>query len=348
MAVYGQEQIELKPSVPKASLLADTFGRKHNYLRISLTEKCNLRCTYCMPAEGVELTPRNHIMTANEVISLAKQFVDLGVTKIRLTGGEPLIRKDFGLILSSLNELPVELGITTNGILVHKYINLFRQIELKHINISLDTLNAKKFHEITRRNNFQQVMDNVHLLLGSGITPRLNVVLLKGFNDNEIADFVRVTQELNIDIRFIEFMPFEGNQWNKSKLVSLAEVLQKTAEEFGGENIIRLEDKPNDTSKNYKLKNAKGTFAVISTVTNPFCDSCNRIRLTANGKLKNCLFSDTEVDLLNTLRSGGNVEEQIQQSLKGKKAVRAGMSSLEEFADPERNQHNRSMILIGG
>ena len=171
-----------------------------------------------MPAEGLKLSPRGDIMTADEIFKIAEKFVTLGVNKIRLTGGEPLIRKDFGLILNSLAKLNVELGITTNGILIHEYINQLKALDFKFINISLDTLNARKFKEITRRDHYQQVMDNIHLLLGAGITPRINVVVLKGFNDEEIVDFIEATRELKIDIRFIEFMPFEGNAWDKSKI----------------------------------------------------------------------------------------------------------------------------------
>lgn len=301
-----------------------------------------------MPAEGVKLSPRSDIMTADEIFKIAEKFVNLGVNKIRLTGGEPLIRKDFGLILNSLAKLDVELGITTNGILIHEYINQLKALDFKFINISLDTLNARKFKEITRRDHYQQVMDNIHLLLGAGITPRINVVVLKGFNDEEIVDFIEATRELKIDIRFIEFMPFEGNAWDKSKLISLAEILEMSAVKFGGENIQRLNDKENDTSKNYKIKGFKGTFSVISTVTNPFCDSCNRIRLTANGKIKNCLFSQGETDILTPFRKGVDLEKLIRKSLDSKKAVRAGMTTLEEFSNPENNQDNRSMILIGG
>jgi cyclic pyranopterin phosphate synthase len=301
-----------------------------------------------MPAEGVQLSPRNDLMSANEIHAISRMFVSLGVNKIRLTGGEPLLRKDFDLIFKNLNQLSAEIGLTTNGILVHKHIDLFKQVNLQNINLSIDTLNSRKFHEITRRNQFGQVMDNMHLLLNLGINPRLNVVLLKGFNDNEVVDFIQTTKDLDLTIRFIEFMPFEGNKWDKSKLVSLTEILERTATYFGAENIVRLNDKPNDTSKNFKIKGHKGSFSIISTVTHPFCDSCNRIRLTANGKLKNCLFSGSETDLLTQLRNGSNIETLIRQAILNKKAVRGGMRSLEEFSDPKLNQHNRSMILIGG
>ncbi len=328
--------------------LTDDFNREHTYLRISLIEKCNLRCTYCMPAEGVQLSPASSIMTANEVLEIAKVFSDHGVTKIRLTGGEPLLRKDFEVIYKGLKNLPVEVGITTNAVLLDKYIPLFKRYEMKNINISLDTLNRQKFRDITRRDHFQRVMDNIYATLNAGILPRINVVLLKDFNEAEIVDFIDLTKDLPLVIRFIEFMPFDGNAWNTDKLVSLSTILKHTAEHFGADQIIRLKDKPNDTSKNYSIKGFRGSYSVISTVTNPFCDSCNRIRLTANGTIKNCLFSDDEVNILKAHRSNQSILPLIQQALGNKHLVRAGMNTLEDFSDPAKNQANRSMILIGG
>lgn len=331
-----------------SSDLVDSFGREHTYLRISLIEKCNLRCTYCMPAEGVQLSPRNDIMTADEVIAIAAEFVRMGVTKIRLTGGEPLLRKDAAEIIDRLSAMPVELAITTNGVLLDRYFELFQQVGLNHINISLDTLKEHRFKELTRRNDFQKVRENIFQCFDWGIKPRINVVLLKGQNEDEIVDFVSLTKDYNLTVRFIEFMPFDGNQWNSEKLVSLSEVLQKVSAKFGRENLHRIEDAAHDTSKNYKIEGFKGQFSVISTVTNPFCDSCNRIRLTANGKIKNCLFSEDEADLLSTFRAGKKIGPEVQKALEAKKFKRGGMDTLEEFSNPTRNQHNRSMILIGG
>ncbi len=330
------------------SNLTDAYNREHNYLRISLIEKCNLRCTYCMPAEGVKLSPPESIMNAHEVLEIAKTFVDSGVTKIRLTGGEPLLRKDFDVIYKGLTKLPAEIEITTNAILLDKYLPLFKEKEMKSINISLDTLNKKKFHDITRRDQFDRVMNNIYASLNAGIQPRINVVLLRDFNEDEITVFIELTKETPIVIRFIEFMPFEGNEWKTEKLVPLASILQNVAEHFGGEKIVRIQDKPNDTSKNYRIKGFEGSFSVISTVTNPFCDSCNRIRLTANGTIKNCLFSDGEVNILEPFRKNEAIMPVVKMALGEKHKMRGGMDTLEQFSDPKKNQANRSMILIGG
>ena len=328
--------------------LKDNFGRKHNYLRISITERCNLRCTYCMPENGVILSPKAHLMTADEVYSIASTFVKLGVTKIRLTGGEPLVRKDAPEIIEKLSTLPVELSITTNAVIVDRFTDLFKSSGIKTINVSLDSLKADKFKSITRRDDFERVMRNMEALIAQGFRVKLNCVLMKGFNDNEIADFISYTKDKDITVRFIEFMPFDGNRWNKDKLVSEAEVLEQVNKHWQSEDILRIADAPNDTSRNYKIKGYQGSFAIISTVTNPFCDTCNRVRLTANGRIKNCLFSNGEVDLLSSHRRGEDITPLIEKAVKAKFAMRGGMDTGEAFSDPSNYNQNRSMITIGG
>jgi cyclic pyranopterin phosphate synthase len=328
--------------------LQDSLGRNHDYLRISITEHCNLRCTYCMPEEGIALTPKLHLMTADEIIEIAKTFVNFGVKKIRLTGGEPLVRKDAADIILLLGKLGVNLTITTNGILVPNFIETFKEAGIKTVNISIDSLIKEKFNQITRRNYFDSVMQNIDLLLQEGFRVKLNMVLIQGFNEDEIIDFINLTQHKNIQVRFIEFMPFSGNQWDKSKLVTYAQVLETVQSNYNFNDIERLVDSPNDTAKNFKIKSHLGSFAIISSVTNPFCSTCNRIRLTADGKLKNCLFSNTETSLLETLRAGDSILPLIQQNLLSKKAVRGGMDDDAKFQNPDLFSQNRSMIAIGG
>ena len=328
-------------------ILTDTFGRQHNYLRISLIEKCNLRCTYCMPENGVELTPKENLMTSAEVIDIATLFVKNGVNKIRLTGGEPLLRKDFTEILAGLSQLPVQISITTNAILVDRYLEDFKKYNLNDINVSLDTLSPEKFNTITKRNQFEKAFQNILLLINEGFNVKMNVVLLKDFNENEIIDFIEFTKMNSINVRFIEFMPFSGNSWDKSKLVSFKEILDKVNENYSSDQIVPIKNELNFTARNFKIKDYKGSFGIISSVTNPFCDVCNRIRLTANGKIKNCLFSNSETDLLTAFRLGENIEPLISTAVNKKKAVRAGMDTLEDFEDLS-NHKNRSMITIGG
>ncbi len=325
--------------------LRDQFGRVHDYLRISLTERCNLRCFYCMPEEGIEKRPRDEFMTTEELLHIADTFVQLGVKKIRLTGGEPLVRKDAGTILRALSAHPVDLGITTNGILVHQYLEDFLASGMKSINVSLDSLDAEKQAKISRRDYFPQIMDNIHLLLKNDFHVKVNAVIMQGVNEQEVVDFVEWTKDFPLHVRFIEFMPFDGNQWNWAKKVSSAEMMAAIQARFDADQLERIADRPNDTARNYRIAGYQGTFGMISPVTNPFCDSCNRIRLTADGKLKNCLFSQTETDLLGALRRGDDIVPLIQASIWDKKAARGGMTSFEL----EGAMHtNRSMIKIGG
>lgn len=332
----------------KPHILTDTFGRKHNYLRISLTERCNLRCTYCMPADGIQLSPKDHIMTYEEIYTIAKEFVSMGVTKIRLTGGEPLIRKDAALIMEKLSSLPIQLTLTTNGVIVDKFIDHFKKCGIKTLNVSLDSLDTKKNKEITRRSYFEKVYQNIILLVKEGFQVKVNCVLMKGFNDDEIIDFINLSKNLPVHVRFIEFMPFDGNQWNMEKLVSLKEVLSKVHSNFKEDDVIKLKDAPNDTTKSYQIKGYQGIFAIISSVTNPFCDGCNRIRLTANGQIKNCLFSSKESDLLTPLRAGKSITPIIQKAVQTKFKVRSGMDTLDKFSQSDTHSKNRSMIAIGG
>ncbi|WP_338407935.1 GTP 3',8-cyclase MoaA [uncultured Flavobacterium sp.] len=332
----------------KPILLQDSHGRGHDYLRISITEHCNLRCSYCMPEEGVALTPKTHLMTVDEIVYIAKTFVRQGVTKIRITGGEPLVRKEAKEIILQLGKLGVNLTITTNGILVPDFIKTFKIAGIETVNISIDSLEKEKFNKITRRNYFDTVIKNIDLLLQEGFQVKLNVVLIKNFNDNEIIDFIALTKNKNIQVRFIEFMPFSGNQWDKSKLISYAQIIETIQSKYPLGNIERLVDAPNDTCKNFKITSYLGSFAIISSVTNPFCSTCNRIRLTADGKLKNCLFSNSETSLLEDLRAGKSIIPLIQQNLLSKKAIRGGMDDDLKFQNPEQFSQNRSMITIGG
>ena len=332
----------------ETNILRDSHGRDHTYLRISLIERCNLRCTYCMPEEGVKLSPKSHLMTYEEIYDIAKTFVYHGVTKIRLTGGEPLIRKDIPIILEKLATLPVELSITSNAVIIDKFIDVLKTNGVNKINVSLDSLDADKFKHITRRHEFEKVYNNILLLVKEGFQVKVNAVLMKDFNDNEIIDFINFTKDLPISVRFIEFMPFDGNKWDISKMVSYAEVMTYVSKVFAADQVERIQDAPNDTSKNYKIKGYKGSFAIISSVTNPFCDSCNRLRLTANGQLKNCLFSSGESDLLTALRSGKSIEPVIQKAVQAKLKVRGGMDTLKKLQEPELHTNNRSMITIGG
>lgn len=329
-------------------ILEDKFGRQHTYLRISITERCNFRCTYCMPAEGILLSPKSHIMTKDEIFGIAKIFVDHGVTKIRLTGGEPLVRKDFLDIIEQLSTLNVELAISSNGVLLDRYLEDFKRLGIRKLNISLDTLNREQFKQITRRDEYNRVIKNIKKTIEEGFQVKLNYVAKKEDNLSEIIDFIELTREWPVEVRFIEFMPFDGNTWDKNQLISLKDILQIAQNKYGEDNVLKSVDEQNDTTKHYKINGFKGEFGVISTVTKPFCDSCNRLRLTANGKLKNCLFSEEENDLLTQYRLGKDITKVISTAVKLKAKIRGGMDTLEKFENPDLNQKNRTMIQIGG
>lgn len=326
--------------------ILDKFGRKHDYLRISLTERCNLRCFYCMPEEGVQLREKSVFMSSEEVIAIAKNFVDLGITKIRLTGGEPLVKKDVGNIIEALGQLPIELAITTNAVNVDQYIDVLKKAGVKSINVSLDSLIAERFNAISRRSYFDRIMSNIELLLAHDFDVKINVVVIKGTNDDEIIDFIQWTKNTAINIRFIEFMPFDGNNWDWEKKVSFQEIIRRVESEYGSDGYQKIEDTANDTSRNYKLKDSQGTFGIISSVTNPFCDTCNRIRLTADGKIKNCLFSQEESDILTAYRNNENLEPIIRAAIQSKHPERGGNVAFKALTQADIK--NRSMITIGG
>lgn len=327
-------------------ILIDSFGRKHDYLRISLTDHCNLRCFYCMPEDGIEFQEKDSYLRTEEVIAIATHFVQLGVRKIRLTGGEPLVRKDFETIVRALSKLNVELAITTNGVYLDRYIELFDEVGLKNINVSLDSLDEVKNQLITKRNFYKQVRDNITMLLARNVVPKLNVVIMKNINDNEIIDFVELAKHSKVDVRFLEFMPFNGNKWEQKKCFSEKEIMDKINNHYGITNIEKLIDKKHSTSRAYTVKNYLGSFGVISSITHPFCGECNRIRLTADGQLKNCLFSATEFDLRTSFRAQQDINPVISACIQNKKAVRAGLSFTDNNLSELEN--NRSMITIGG
>jgi cyclic pyranopterin phosphate synthase len=298
-----------------------------------------------MPEEEYEFTPASRLMQVNEIVAIAQTFVDLGVTKIRLTGGEPLVRKDAAEIITRLAALPVQLTITTNATRLHDFVDVIKQAGIKSINISLDTLQKDRFLLMTKRDQFEQVMKNINLMIDNGIHVKVNAVVIKGLNDSEINDFVRMTKEQPIHVRFIEFMPFTGNRWNSDKVITWQQILAQVSREF---EVMPIEREKHETAKKYTVPGHLGTFAVISTMSAPFCGDCNRMRLTADGKMKNCLFSNTETDLLTPFRKGDDIVPLIYQSIKDKKQALGGQFTTEMEKIETSKLENRSMITIGG
>ena len=326
-------------------MLIDSHHRVHNYLRVSLTNNCNLRCFYCMPNEELPYTPPASLMQLDEIDKIAGTFVKSGITKIRLTGGEPLVRKDAAAIIERLSKYPVELTLTTNAVRLHEFFDVFKKAGIRSLNISLDTLKAERFKEITKRDQFQMVYNNLLRAVELGFSVKVNVVAMKSINDDEILDFVALTKNLPLHIRFIEFMPFSGNQWKDEKVIGWKEILKIVGDEF---DMVPLVRNNHDTAKKYKVIGHEGTFAVISTMTSPFCGDCNRMRLTADGKMKNCLFSKGENDLLSALRRGEDIQSLILQNIKSKAAERGGQITKDFKTVDAATMENRSMINIGG
>ena len=325
--------------------LTDTFGRRHTYLRISLTERCNLRCQYCMPAEGVALSPRDHLLTFEEIERLARLFVSLGVEKIRLTGGEPLVRKDIEGLVERLGRIPGlrTLAMTTNGLLLAKKLPALKSAGLHHLNISLDTLDPARFEAITRRGGHAQVLGAIEEALAHGYDPvKVNCVVLRGVNDDELVRFVDLTERAPIEVRFIEYMPFDGNRWSEGRFLPYEAMLETIRATYP--TLTRVADGPHETSKTYRVPGFVGRVGFISSMSDAFCSGCNRIRLTADGHLKVCLFGASEVSLRDAMRDGASddrLAETIGAAVRRKKAAHAGVHALVD-------ERNRPMILIGG
>lgn len=369
-----------------SSFLTDNYARKHNYLRISVTERCNLRCLYCMPEEGVQLSPSAHLLTTPEIVELSSLFVDQGVDKIRLTGGEPTVRKDIVPLMQQIGQLRSkglkELCITSNGISLHRKLDAMAEAGLTGVNLSLDTLDPFQFTIMTRRNGHDAVMKSINRILemnrlGAGIKLKINSVIMRGMNDKEILPFIELGRDQDLEVRFIEYMPFDGNKWSMKKMLSYEEMLSLIREKYP--DLQKVQDHANDTSKTYKVPGFAGRIGFITSMTENFCGTCNRLRITSDGNLKVCLFGNTEVSLRDILREYNNgnpidVEamEAIKQlemdrkegvtgstgllgssdretrllqvigmAVKNKKEKHAGLGELE-------NMKNRPMILIGG
>ncbi|KOC59289.1 Molybdenum cofactor biosynthesis protein 1 [Habropoda laboriosa] len=341
-----QQFRELLNNPSNNDILTDLFGRRHTYLRISITERCNLRCLYCMPAEGVKLTKNDGILRIEEIIKIAHLFVNEGVSKIRLTGGEPTVRKDIVDIIAGLKQLSglKQVAITTNGLTLTRQLPSLQRAGLDAINISLDTLKENRFEQFTRRKGWSRVMAAIDLAIQLGYNPvKVNCVVMKGFNVDEIVDFVNLTKDRPIDVRFIEYMPFQGNEWNENKMVSF-KVMKKLIRDTYPE-LQRLSNEYNDTSKAYHVPGFTGQIGFITSMSEHFCSSCNRLRITADGNLKVCLFEGKgEVSLRDAIRNGASddiLKEMIGAAVQRKKKQHAGMINLSQM-------ENRPMILIGG
>lgn len=288
--------------------MKDRFGRNITYLRISVTDLCNLRCKYCMPESGVKSLCHSDILSIEEIVEIVKVASKNGIKKIRLTGGEPLVRRGFINLckqISEINEIE-DIAITTNGVYLKEMADELFENKVRRINFSLDTLMKEKYNYITRRNDFDKTMESLFYAIKKGFKVKINVVLIGGFNDDEIHDFVNLANEYELEVRFIELMQIgETANWSKDKFVSNKIVLEKVPElEFDGVSGV---------AKIYKIKGQKGRIGLISPISCSFCEDCNRIRLTSDGKLKPCLHSKDEINLKGL--SGEELEEVFKRGI---------------------------------
>ena len=297
---------------PDGFPLVDSYGRFHNNLRISVTDRCNLRCVYCMPEE-VEFLDRDELLTFEEITEFARVAVGMGIDKIRLTGGEPLLRKNlFSLVnqLAQIHELK-DLSLTTNGLLLREQARELKAAGLSRITVSLDTLRKDRFREICRRDGLELVLQGLDKALEAGFQVKLNSISMKDFTEDEVVELAAFARGKGLEIRFIEYMPIGANPWEREKVFLAHEILAKLEEAFGSLNPSSTYD-PKAPAMEFEYADGKGKVGIIASVSRPFCKQCNRIRLTAEGKLRNCLFSLDETDIKPYLRPGIN-----QEAIKG-------------------------------
>ncbi|KAI4923295.1 hypothetical protein J4E85_008332 [Alternaria conjuncta] len=376
----------IKNAKPFSDFLTDTFNRQHDYLRISITERCNLRCLYCMPEEGIPLSPPANMLTTPEIFYLSSLFVSQGVTKIRLTGGEPTVRRDIVPLMQQIGSLRPrglrELALTTNGISLHRKLDAMVEAGLTGVNLSLDTLDPFQFQIMTRRKGFDAVVRSIDRILemnklGANVKLKVNCVVMRGLNEREILPFVEMGREKDIEVRFIEYMPFGGNKWSENKMISFQEMLDIIRTKYPG--LRPVPGHKNDTSKTYEVPGFVGKVGFITSMTNDFCGSCNRLRITSDGNLKVCLHGNAEVSLRDVLRQGNGGEpidqeafERIRQIEMDRHEGRLSDETVLGWGQRERelldvvgaavkrkaekhadlddlaNMENRPMILIGG
>jgi len=337
--------------------LFDRFARSHTYLRISIIEKCNLRCRYCMPEEGVPLVPKGDLLSFEEIERLAALFVRLGVRKIRLTGGEPLVRRGVDDLVARIGRLKAfglqRLAMTSNALLLRQHLPALRAGGLDAVNLSLDTLRPDRFREITLRDGCEETIAAIRAAAGAGFdSVKVNAVVMAGVNDDELVDLARAFALADpIEVRYIEYMPFEGNHWGERLRMFPAEAIRARLEEQLSLETVGLEE----TARIYRAREKdgrafRGRIGIISSMTEPFCATCNRIRLTADGHFRWCLLDEGEIDLREPLRAGASDAELTKLIEDGLRAKKPGHAPAEELVALHQGagHFGRSMIRIGG
>ncbi len=333
-------------------ILRDGHNRLINYLRLSITDRCNLRCQYCMPKEGVSLFGANEILRYEEIIKIVKLAVNLGITKVRLTGGEPLVRKDVVSLIRHLSSLAglQDLSMTTNGLLLEEFAPSLYQAGLKRLNISMDSLDPEKYRQITRGGDLKRVWAGLDSAQRIGFFPiKINVVAIAGFNDSEILDFARLTLQNPWQVRFIEYMPIgQNNSWRPEQCLTAQAIKERIARHYSLLPLESAEQSNNGPARLFKIVGAPGELGFISPMSEHFCHSCNRLRITADGHLKTCLFAVSAVDLKAVLRRGGR-EEDIEKELAEKISHALAHKPLRrDFTAHLMKRCHHPMVKIGG
>jgi GTP 3',8-cyclase len=329
------------------SRLRDSFGRVIDDLRISLTDRCNFRCVYCMPAEGLAWLPKREILTYEEILRLARVFIDLGIRTVRLTGGEPLMRQDIDVLIEGLTRLApdLDLSMTSNGFFLKEKAERLAEAGLKRINVSLDSLQPERFERMVRRdgNLVFKILEGMRVAREVGLHPiKMNCVVMRGYNDDELVDFARLGREHDYQVRFIEYMPLDAQgEWSMKAVVPGAEILARIHAVFP---MAPAADNGSEPATVYRFADGRGSIGVIASVTEPFCDHCNRIRITADGQLRTCLFSIHEHNLKGLLRSGATDEEIAGFIIAAVWKKEAG----HKINQPDFVKPARSMSAIGG
>ena len=286
-------------------VMIDSFGRVVRDMRVSVTDRCNFRCLYCMPEDGLPWLGAGETLTRDELIRALRVAIDLGVRTVRITGGEPTLRRDLVDVVGALAPLGVELSLTTNGYLMDRLAEPLRRAGLGRVNISLASLRRDRFRQITRRDGLERVLRGIDASLAAGLAPvKINAVVVRGFNDDEVVPMARWARDLGVELRYIEFMPLDApGEWSRDQVVPAGEILARLDQELG---LEAPEARGSAPAERYRYRDGRGSVGIIASVTRAFCAQCDRVRLTADGQIRTCLFAETEYDLRTVLRSGAD------------------------------------------
>ncbi len=322
-------------------ILQDKFGRQINYLRLSVTDRCNLRCTYCMPERGMTFAQKDNLLSFEEILLLVDTLGDAGVNKIRITGGEPFVRTDLIELLEKLAQRPFlkSIGITSNLTVIKPFISRLKDLGITNINVSLDALEEDKFNQITRRNEFKQVKANLDQMIDEGFDLKVNCVVMKGRNEDQILPLIEYSKENKISVRFLEEMPFNGSG-EQNETLSYRDILNVISQEY---SYTRLVDLPNSTSQNFHIEGFKGSFGVIPSFSRTFCGQCNRLRVSATGDVRSCLYGKDELNVRDLMKSGAN-DQTIQNAIQAVVLKKP----IDGFVASDQNGEFQSMTKLGG